>query len=334
MNKKLLLGALIGAGMSMLNKKIRQQSAPSAGVPPKDFNRPDFSKVPPPQQPGGPNLDDILARAGQPGGLNPGGTPSGQVGGQAGGAPGGDIFGGAIPAGAGAGGAAVLMELARRIFAQMQQSGGAIPGGSIPGGTVPGGSGQSPGGGMGSGMGGAGGGGLGEILGQIFGRANGKFGQQGPEGPKKNPGNWQGSSSSSQGPGGLFGFVNTAEGSGAKDLNGGEGQADAMLKAMVAAAQADGRIDESEQRNILQALDGQLEASALDEFRQFLTQPISIDDVVSEARDPATAFNLYLVSAMTINPDNAQERQYMEALAEKLGISEQAAQVIEQQIPR
>jgi len=307
MNKKLLLGALIGAGMSMLNKKIRQQQAPSPGTPPPDFQRPDFSKVPPPDQQGaGPGLDDILARAGQPGGLNPGGlNPGGSAAGQA---PGGDIFGGAVPAGAGAGGAAVLMEIARRIFSQMQQ--------------------QQSGGSAGGGLGGGAGGGLGDILGQIFGRAGGKFGQQGPQGPQNSPGNWQ--NPSARGSGGLFGFVNTADG----DARGDEGQADAMLKAMVAAAQADGKIDEAEQRNILQALDGQLESSTLDEFREFLTQPVSMDEVVSAASDPATAFNLYLVSAMTINPDNAQEKQYLETLAEELGISDQAVQVIEQQLPR
>ncbi|WP_105104427.1 DUF533 domain-containing protein [Microbulbifer pacificus] len=306
MNKKLLLGALIGAGMSMLNRKMRQQSAPggvSVGHP--ETGGPDFSKVPPPTQSGNsdmPSLDDILARVGKPGSLNSD-SPS----------PGGDIFGGAIPAGAGAGGAAVLMEVARRIFAQMQQSGG-LPG-QAPGG---GGSGQA-----------AGGGGLGDILGQIFGRASGKFGQQSPQGPQTSPGNWQ--NMSPRGEGGLFGFVNTVD---APDEPGGENQADAMLKAMVAAAQADGRIDEAEQHNILQAVNGQLDSSDLDEFREFLTTPISMDEVVAAADNPATAFNLYLVSAMTANPDNAQERQYLDALAEKLGISEQAARVIEQQLPR
>nr|WP_010132728.1 DUF533 domain-containing protein [Microbulbifer agarilyticus] len=312
MNKKLLLGALIGAGMSMLNKKIRQQSAPAPGTPP-----PDFSKVAPPKQPGAtdgsPSLEDILARAGQPGGFKPGNSPGNAPGG---GGSGGDIFGGAVPAGAGAGGAAVLMEMARRIFAQMQQSGGAVPGG-MPGG-APGGAAPS-GGGMG---------GLGEILGQIFGGAGGKFGQQGPQGPQNNPGGWN--KLEPQGKGGLFGFVNTEAANGAA---GGE-QAELMLKAMVAAAQADGRIDESEQRNIMQALEGQLDSSELEELRTFLTTPISLDEVVEAVDDPATAFNLYLVSAMTINPDNPQEKAYMAALADRLGVSDQAAQVVEAQLPR
>ncbi|MFV8783197.1 DUF533 domain-containing protein [Microbulbifer sp. SA54] len=303
MNKKLLLGALIGAGISMLNKKIRAQSAPAPGTPP-----PDFSKVPAPEAGDGPSLDDILARAGKPGGL--GGGWQGQAPGGAQAAPqgpgSGDIFGGAVPAGAGAGGAAVLMEMARRIFEQMQkqqQSGGA-PGGA------------------------SGGGALGDILGQIFGRADGKFGQQGPQGPQSSPGNWQ--QMQPRGKGGLFGFVDTDV-----DADGGDDQqAETMLKAMIAAAQADGRIDAQEQENILQALDGQLDSGDLEGLRTLLTSPVGLDDVVAEVNDPATAFNLYLVSAMTINPDNAQERQYLDSLAQRLGISDQAAQVIEQQIPR
>lgn len=310
MNKKLLVGALIGAGISMLNKKIRAQQAPAPGTPP-----PDFSKVPAPDAGDGPSLDDILARAGKPGGL--GGGWQGQAPGGAQAAPkgpgGGDIFGGAVPAGAGAGGAAVLMEMARRIFEQMQkqqqqpQQQGGAPGGA-PGGAV--------------------GGGLGDILGQIFGRADGKFGQQGPQGPQSSPGNWQ--QMQPRGKGGLFGFVDADTGADAGD----DQQAETMLKAMIAAAQADGRIDAQEQQNILQALEGQVDSSDLEGLRNLLTSPVGLDDVVAEVNDPATAFNLYLVSAMTINPDNAQERQYLDSLAQRLGISDDAARIIEQQIPR
>ncbi|MCA0901233.1 tellurite resistance TerB family protein [Microbulbifer agarilyticus] len=162
----------------------------------------------------------------------------------------------------------------------------------------------------------------------MFGGAGGKFGQQGPQGPRNNPGGWN--KVQPQGKGGLFGFVNTE----AADGTAGGEQAEVMLKAMVAAAQADGRIDEAEQRNVIQALEGQLDSSEMEGLRKFLTTPISMDEVVEAVDDPATAFNLYLVSAMTINPDNPQEKAYMAALADKLGISEQAAQVVEAQLPR
>ncbi|MFC6633971.1 DUF533 domain-containing protein [Microbulbifer taiwanensis] len=287
MNKKLLLGALVGAGISMLNKKMRQR--PQAQAP--DIAKPDFSRVPPPTTgaPQDSSLDDIFGRRVQPGGQSSGAAP-----GAAGGGGGlGDILGGA----GAAGGATVLMDIARRVFEQMQQGGGA------PGKPA--------------------GGGLGDILGQIFGRSGGKFGQQSPMGQAGDAGAWQ----QAQTRGGLFGFA--ANDSGAR----GEEQAELMLYAMVAAAQADGRIDEAEQRNILKALEGQLDSADMEEFRQFLTTPVDVNQLVDRVRDPATAFDIYLVSAMTINEDNPQEKAYMDRLAEKLGISEQAAHVIEQQLP-
>ncbi|WP_323846000.1 DUF533 domain-containing protein [Microbulbifer magnicolonia] len=295
MNKKLLVGALIGAGISMLNKKMRQQPQPQSRAP--DIATPDFSRVPPPTPAGRPQdsgLDDIFGRRAQQGAPGAGAAP----GGPAGAGASGDIFGGAVPAG---GGAAVLMDIARRIFAQMQQPGGTM--GKTAG--VP-----------------AGGGNLNDILGQIFGRMNGKFGQQGPMGQSGNTGAWRQAER-----GGLFGFA--ANDSGAR----GEEQAELMLHAMVAAAQADGHIDEREQRNIIGALEGQLEKHELKELQQFLATPVDMDQIVARVNDPATAFDVYLVSAMTINEDNPREHAYMEQLAEKLGISEQAAHLIEEQLP-
>ncbi|WP_237068054.1 DUF533 domain-containing protein [Microbulbifer guangxiensis] len=292
MNKKLLLGALIGAGMSMLNKKKRQQANPQPDVPP-----PDFSRVPPPTQrgvqPDSASLDDIFGKLG-PAGSAAGGTAAPGAGGMTGSIPGGA---------AAAGGIGVFAEIARRIFEQMQQqSGGAAPGGAKPGGQP--------------------GGVLADILGQIFARNGGKFGQSAGAGGQgggqpQSPGQWGA---------GLFQFTEP-------DARG-EEQADLMLQAMIAAAQADGRIDEQEQQNIVASLQDQLDPSDLDELRELLTRPVDIESMVSKVQDPATAFNLYLVSAMTINEDNAAESRYMNSLAEKLGISEQAAEVIERQIPR
>ncbi|AOS96475.1 Inner membrane protein YebE [Microbulbifer aggregans] len=282
MNKKLLLGALIGAGISMLNKKKRQQANPRLDTPP-----PDFSRVPPPNQRGtqadSASLDDIFGK------LQPGGAAA---------APSGGGMGGAVPGGAiAAGGMGVFAEIARRIFEQMQQSGGQAPGGAQPGG-------QS-------------GGVLADILGQIFARNNGKFAQ--PGGGAKAP------EPSGQWGAGLFQFAEAGDQ--------GDEQADLMVLAMVAAAQADGLIDEREQQNIVAALQDELDPSDLDELRQLLVRPVDMESIVSRVNDPATAFNLYLVSAMTINEDNPAEKQYMDTLAAKLGISEQAAEIIERQLP-
>ncbi|MCW8127865.1 tellurite resistance TerB family protein [Microbulbifer halophilus] len=294
MDKKLLLGALIGAGISMLNKKARQQpQAPSGAPGGGKIPPPDFSRVPPPNPeqagPDSTSLDDILSRAGKSGGATPGGSRNGSPG---------DISGGGIPAGAG--GAGMLIEMARRVFEQMQQQGGtAGKDGGAPAGAS-----------------------LDDILGQIFGRAGGKFSPQGPGGPGGNTGGWSNPRER------IFGFADS--GAGAH----GEEQADALLRAMVAAAQADGRIDEKEQRNITGALEGKLDSADLEELRQLLTQPVDMDQVIARVNDPATALNLYLVSAMTINEDNPREKAYMDRLAEKLGISEEAVRTIERQLPQ
>jgi uncharacterized membrane protein YebE (DUF533 family) len=174
---------------------------------------------------------------------------------------------------------------------------------------------------------GAQGGGLNDVLGEIFGRMNGKFGQQGPMGQQSSPAQWPGKSA--QGSGGLFGLTG-----GGTASSQGEDQAEVLLGAMVAAAQADGQIDEGEVNNITRALNGQLSSAEVSDFKQLLTQPVDVDQLVAQVNDPATAFQMYLVSAMTINEDNPREKHYMDQLAEKLGISEQAAQVIERQLPR
>ncbi|WP_250460426.1 DUF533 domain-containing protein [Microbulbifer litoralis] len=293
MNKKLLLGALIGAGVSMLNKKMRQQpQAPSGAPGGRPVPPPDFSRVPPPDTgragPDDTSLDDILTRGGRSAsGAAPGGGGLG------------DISGGTAPAGAG--GAGMLIEIARRVFAQMQQQGGAS---------------GRPGGGS------AGADNLNDVLGEIFGRMGGKFSPQGPGGPGGNSGGWSDPQQR------MFGFADS--GSGGR----GEEQADLLLRAMIAAAQADSRINANEQRNISRALEGKLDSAELEEFRQLLTQPVDMEQVVSRVNDPATALNIYLVSALTVDEWNPKEKAYMDALAEKLGISEQAVHTIEQQLPR
>ncbi|GMG85983.1 DUF533 domain-containing protein [Biformimicrobium ophioploci] len=292
MNKKLLLGALLGAGISLLNKKKRQQQVPQGDTP-------DFSQVPGPtgEGPAGPSLEDIFAKIGAPGGAGPaaGSTPAGDVFGgsvKPGAAPGGasgGFPGGAGPAAA-AGGAGALFDLARRIFEQAQKQGNVkvVQGGNLQ-----------------------------DILGQVFGGAAGKFGQQGPLGQQSKPDIWP----------------DPAKSQPAQPTNAAaeEEKADVMLTAMVAAAQADGSIDEAEQQNIMGALQGQLDSGDLAELKRLLTSPVDVDQMVSRIQDPSTAFNVYMVSAMTIDEDNPREKQYMDQLAAKLGISDVAARMIEQQ---
>lgn len=94
-----------------------------------------------------------------------------------------------------------------------------------------------------------------------------------------------------------------------------------LVRAMIAAANADHAVDEEEKSRILQALD----ASGLgDEERQFLLAelgaPAGISELGAKATSPELARQVYLASAMAIEVDSDAERAYLARLASALGL--------------
>ena len=96
-----------------------------------------------------------------------------------------------------------------------------------------------------------------------------------------------------------------------------------LLRAMIAAAKADGHIDASEQANIFSQMD-QLDLSpeekafVIDELRR----PLDIDAVASGVRTPEEASEIYAASLLAIDVDNAAERGYLGMLAARLNLDE------------
>ena len=93
----------------------------------------------------------------------------------------------------------------------------------------------------------------------------------------------------------------------------------ALLRAMLAAAKADGHIDEQEQGRIdayLQKLN--LDPAALHFVKNELAKPLNVKEVAAGADSPAAAAEIYLTSLLTINIDSDQERTYLEELAREL----------------
>ena len=93
----------------------------------------------------------------------------------------------------------------------------------------------------------------------------------------------------------------------------------AILRAMIAAAKADGHIDADEQRRIfgkLDELDLDMEEKAfvMDELRK----PLDIDAVVSAATTPELAVEIYAASVLAIDPDDPAEQAYLAMLASRL----------------
>jgi uncharacterized membrane protein YebE (DUF533 family) len=106
------------------------------------------------------------------------------------------------------------------------------------------------------------------------------------------------------------------------------GDAVLLIRAMIAAANADGVIDEKERNGILDKLQ---ELNPSREDQQFiigeLMAPKSRQSIVAAVESPQTARQVYLVSLLAIEVDTDAERQYLADLADELGLD--AATVVE-----
>ncbi len=110
--------------------------------------------------------------------------------------------------------------------------------------------------------------------------------------------------------------------------------ADAMLlvQAMVAAAAADGVIDDEERAQMLKRA---TDAGFDDETRRFLeaelANPKSLAVIIASSR-PELATDIYAASCAAIVADTDAERAYLETLGRRLGLSEQARTEIHRQL--
>lgn len=94
------------------------------------------------------------------------------------------------------------------------------------------------------------------------------------------------------------------------------------IRGMIAAAAADGRIDATEQSQIIDTLSQQgLDAAAEEFLARELNNPASIDDLVDGVANQTEALQLYTATRVAVEPDTAAEQQFLAVLADRLGIS-------------
>lgn len=96
-----------------------------------------------------------------------------------------------------------------------------------------------------------------------------------------------------------------------------------LVRAMIAAAKADGHIDEAERARILDratlaGLGGEAEAFLAHE----LAAPTDLDALVRAARSEEQKVELYTASRLAIEPDSRAERGYLDLLAGRLGLAD------------
>lgn len=104
----------------------------------------------------------------------------------------------------------------------------------------------------------------------------------------------------------------------------------AMIRAMIAAAKADGHIDATERAAIVGKLseDG-LDAEEMAFLQKELEEPVNLDRIVAAAKTDEQKVELYTASRLAVDADNRAERGYLDQLAARLGLPDALVDHIE-----
>jgi uncharacterized membrane protein YebE (DUF533 family) len=107
--------------------------------------------------------------------------------------------------------------------------------------------------------------------------------------------------------------------------------AELMLKAMINAAKADQQVDQEELDRIVGKLG---DAGADSEARTFvmseLSKPPDLDGLIREVPNPQVGVQVYAASLLAIEVDTPAEQQYMQQLAQGLGLDSAVVQRVHQ----
>ncbi len=95
-----------------------------------------------------------------------------------------------------------------------------------------------------------------------------------------------------------------------------------LLKAMIAAAKADGHIDDKERELLTQQISKlNPDSVAANLIAEELDKPLDIKDLAASVDSPTAAAEIYLLSRLVVNVDNDQERNYLNQLAQALNLA-------------
>jgi uncharacterized membrane protein YebE (DUF533 family) len=112
-----------------------------------------------------------------------------------------------------------------------------------------------------------------------------------------------------------------------------EQHSEAILKALVAAAKADGHVDDNER----QLIEGEFTRLTGDQQLQHwlhaeLNKPLDPADVARAAQTPEIAAEMYLASVMMVDEEHFMERAYLDELARQLKLEPSLKAELENQV--
>ncbi len=106
-----------------------------------------------------------------------------------------------------------------------------------------------------------------------------------------------------------------------------------LIRAMIAAAAADGDIDNRERSRIMdQAGKSGLSEEERDFLEKEMANPRPLETIVSQVDSPELAARVYAVSLAALEVDTEAERQYLRNLAGALGLTAEQVAGIEQRL--
>lgn len=106
-----------------------------------------------------------------------------------------------------------------------------------------------------------------------------------------------------------------------------------LLSAMIAAAKADGHIDNAEQNRIQAAVQSMGATTEVNQFvEQELSKPLDPAEVATLVNTPEEAAEVYLASAIMIDEQNFMEKAYLQELAKQLGLVPELVAELEAQV--
>ena len=108
-----------------------------------------------------------------------------------------------------------------------------------------------------------------------------------------------------------------------------------LIRAMIAAANADGVLDDTERMRIF----GQIEGVGLtEEEKDFLSaefdHPRSLQEIAASVSSPVVAAQIFTVSLLAVDVDTPAEQEYLTALRQTLGLEEGQARSIARRLGR
>lgn len=106
-----------------------------------------------------------------------------------------------------------------------------------------------------------------------------------------------------------------------------------LLKAMIAAAKADGHIDAEEQKAIKSQMENlDLTENAISMIHTELEKGLDAAKLADEVDSPSAAAEVYLASRMILDVNNIQERAYLDNLASELNLSAELVEKLEAEV--